>query len=141
VTATEAASPDPVVLAQDAAETALPFADHLAKRCALIAEALRQGQDDDALHDLGITTSDLQDFLTFLTLMIEIAGDLGQHTASGLIEGYRDRLVKVLETISPALEEVDLVEVADAIDDDLVPSLEEYRDVDDTIQDALQQAA
>lgn len=127
-------------IALRAARSALPFADLLAGRYADIVAQLRGGQDDRALIALGDSTADLEDFLAFLVLIADMVADQDARGGRALGE-YRDRLVGILEALQPALGHVDLVEVADALEDDLIPSLRDYRALDASVQSALSTAA
>ncbi|MEE9384446.1 MAG: hypothetical protein V3V08_13665 [Nannocystaceae bacterium] len=131
---------DPLKIAQSAAENAAAFADLLATRLADVAGALRNGEDAPALNTLGESTDDLEQFLTFLVLTSEMLDKCSPATSTGLRD-YRERLMKVLETLGPALQDMDLVEVADTLEHDVVSSLGEYRDLDDQVQSALRAAA
>jgi hypothetical protein len=122
--------------AQRAASAALPYADALAGRYAGIATSLRDGRDNEALADLGASTDDLEAFLAFLVLIQDCVAtnDLPRSVA---VRDYHEHLVEILEGLQPALGHADLVEVADALEDDLVPSLREYRALDSHVQTAL----
>ncbi len=122
--------------AQRAATTALPYADALAGRYAAIATSLRDGRDNEALVALGDSTDDLEHFLAFLVLIQDAvaANDPGGEVA---VRDYHEHIVGILEGLQPALGYADLVEVADALEDDLVPSLRDYRALDTNIQSAL----
>jgi hypothetical protein len=122
--------------ARRAATAALPYADGLAGRYAAIASDLRDGRDVDALQALGESTEDLEHFLAFLVLVQDAvaANDPGGSLA---VRDYHEHIVGILEGLQPALGYADLVEVADALEDDLVPSLREYRALDTNVQSAL----
>lgn len=122
--------------ARSAAESAPSFVDVLCARYSSIADHLRRGNDADALMDLGASTEELHSFLEFLILTGECMRPLDPDAATALAT-YQDRLVETLESIQPALGHRDLVEVADALEDDLVPVLQEYRGLDDVVRDAL----
>ncbi len=127
-------------IALRAARSALPFADLLAGRYVDIVANLRSGHDERALIALGDSTADLEDFLAFLVLIVDMVSE--QDPRGGrAIRDYRERLVGILEALQPALGHVDLVEVADALEDDLIPSLRDYRALDASVQSALAPAA
>jgi hypothetical protein len=123
-------------IARRAASTALPFADLLAGKYREIALALRDGHDQDALGALGESTDELEHFLAFLVLIQDI---VGQNDPNGAIavRDYHERIVGIIEGLQPALGFADLVEVADTLEDDLVPSLRDYRELDTAVQSAL----
>lgn len=125
-----------LMFAQRAASTALPYADDLAARYAAIASSLRDGRDNEALVALGDSTDDLEHFLAFLVLIQDCvaANDPGSSVA---VRDYHEHIVGIIEGLQPALGYADLVEVADALEDDLVPSLRDYRALDPNVQSAL----
>jgi hypothetical protein len=126
-------------LAVSAASVAWPFAEQIAHRCASIVHGLRAGLDEDALDALTLTTVDLEHFLTFLVLLDEwVTGEGGLR---GQLLAYRQRVLGVVESIQPALGEIDLVEVADALESDLIPSLRDYINLDEDVREALRTAA
>lgn len=122
--------------ARKAATCAMPYADELAGRYASIACSLRDGRDRDALADLGASTDDLEHFLTFLVLIQDVVGEVDPPSAVA-VRDYHEHIVGIIEGLQPALGYADLVEVADALEDDLVPSLREYRSIDTCVQSAL----
>ncbi len=129
-------TPEELEFARRAASTAMPYADALAGRYASIASSLRDGHDDLALAALGASTDDLEHFLAFLVL-VQDAVEAGEPGSGVAVRDYHEHIVGILEGLQPALGHADLVEVADALEDDLVPSLREYRALDTTIQSAL----
>jgi hypothetical protein len=122
--------------ARKAASCALPYVDTLAGRYAAIASSLRDGHDKDALAELGASTDDLEHFLAFLVLIQDAVGEVDPPSAVALRD-YHEHIVGILEGLQPALGYADLVEVADALEDDLVPSLRDYRSIDTSVQSAL----
>lgn len=125
-----------LVFARRAATNALPYVDELAGRYADIASSLRDGRDAEALTALGDSTHDLEHFLAFLVLIQDSVA--ATDPASSLaVRDFHEHLVGIIEGLQPALGHADLVEVADALEDDLVPSLREYRTLDTNIQSAL----
>ena len=139
------ASPDnptseAVRLAQRTAETAVPFADQLATRYGAIAASLRRGEDHAALSALGEASDDLEHFLKFLVLICDYVDPMDA-AASNHIRTYQQQLIEVVESLQPSLGHVDLVEVADALEDDLAPMLRDYRQVDDGVRASLLQSA
>jgi hypothetical protein len=127
---------DEWTFAQRAASAALPYADALAGRYASIAHALRDGHDNEALAELGASTHDLEAFLAFLVLIQDCVAT-NDPDSSIAVRDYHEQIVGILEGLQPALGHADLVEVADALEDDLVPSLRDYRALDTTVQTAL----
>jgi hypothetical protein len=123
-------------LARRTAETAVPFADQLAARCGAIAASLRRGEDHSALSALADATEDLEHFLKFLVLICDYVDPMDA-SASTHVRTYRQQLIEVVESLQPSLGHLDLVEVADALEDDLVPMLRDYRQVDEGVQAAL----
>lgn len=127
---------DELLFARRAASSAMPYAEGLAGRYTAIAHSLRDGHDAEALEALGDSTEDLEHFLAFLVLVQDAvaANDPGSSVA---VRDYHEHIVGILEGLQPALGYADLVEVADALEDDLVPSLREYRALDTNVQSAL----
>jgi len=133
-------SPDTIVLARQAADSAMPFAHLLARRCADIALALREGRDGEALRSLEHSVDDIQAFLAFLVLVRDVVAIADPPAAIGLRD-YQEHVVGVIEALQPALGDADWVEVADALEADLAPSLEAYGSLDDRVRSALAPAA
>ena len=123
-------------LARRTAETAVPFADQLAARCSAIAASLRRGEDHSALCALAEATDDLEHFLKFLVLICDYLDPMDT-TVSSHVRRYRQQLFEIVESLQPSLGHADLVEVADALEDDLVAMLRDYRQIDDAVQSAL----
>lgn len=123
-------------IAQRAAGSALPFAELLAGHYTKIAFALRDGRDREALDDLGASTDELEHFLAFLVLIQDVVGSKDPKGAV-LVRDYHEHILGIIEGLQPALGSADLVEVADTLEDDLVPSLRDYRELDTTVQSAL----
>ncbi len=123
-------------IAQRAAGSALPFAELLAGKYLDIALALRDGRDHEALDALGASTDELHHFLAFLVLIRDVVGTNDPEGAVA-VRDYHERILGVIEGLQPALGFADLVEVADTLEDDLVPSLRDYRELDTTVQSAL----
>jgi hypothetical protein len=123
-------------LARRTAETAVPFADQLAARCGAIAASLRRGEDHSALSALAEATDDLEHFLKFLVLICDYLDPMDT-TVSSHVRRYRQQLFEIVESLQPSLGHADLVEVADALEDDLVATLRDYRQIDDAVQSAL----
>lgn len=130
---------DQTIIARRAASGALPFADLLAGKYVDIAGALREGHDNDALDALGASTEELEHFLAFLVLIQDIVGQRDPNGAVA-VRDYHERILGIIEGLQPALGFADLVEVADSLEDDLVPSLRDYRQLDTTVQMALMAA-
>jgi len=119
-------------MARSAARTAGPFLNHLSGRYRDIVAGLRNGRDAEALLSLSETADDLEHFIRFLVLIDDFV-EPADPQASTEVRDYRNRILRVVESIEPALGDVDLVEVADALEDDLIPTLGEYRRFDDAI--------
>jgi hypothetical protein len=113
--------------AQQASESALPFAELLATRLTDIADGLRRGDDAPALSSLGESTGDIESFLTYLTLVSEIVDAEGP--VSTRVVEYVGSIAKQVESLEEPLTNLDLVEVADTIELDLVRNLEGYPDI------------
>ncbi len=113
-------------LAREAASQAAAFAERLAAIYETIAAGIRAGQDVDALDVLAQSVDEMEYFLQFLILVGDHLGD--NTTVLEKLQGYREELVEILEGLQPALGHVDLVEIADALEDDLVPSLRLYEE-------------
>ncbi|MBC8071959.1 MAG: hypothetical protein IAG13_26765 [Deltaproteobacteria bacterium] len=126
-------------IARRAATSALPFAELLARNYVEIATDLRDGKDQEALGALGASTDELEHFLAFLVLIQDIVGERDPEGATS-VRDYHERILGIIEGLQPALGFADLVEVADTLEDDLVPSLRDYRQLDTTVQMALMAA-
>ncbi len=121
--------------ARSAASSAVPYAQILAQRSAKVARGLRRGQDQIALETLAGLSEDLEHFLKFLVLIVDY---FPEHDASSTaIKDYKSRVLTIVEELQPSLADLDLVEVADAVEDDLVPALEDYQKLDALVQRAL----
>lgn len=127
---------DPQVIARSAARTAGPFVEHLSGRYRAVVEGLRTGRDAEALTSLGNLADELEHFLRFLVLIHDFVESADPRASANVLD-YRSRLLGVVESIEPALSEIDLVEVADALEDDLIPTLAAYRDFDDAVMHAV----
>lgn len=127
---------DVILVARRAAGSALPFADVLAQGYLDIANALRDGADKKALEELGASTEELEHFLAFLVLIQDVVAAKDPDGAVA-VRDYHERILGIIEGLQPALGFADLVEVADTLEDDLVPSLRDYRELDTTVQSAL----
>lgn len=127
---------DPQEVARSAARTARPFVDHLSGRYRHVIEGLRNGRDAEALLSLSNLADDLEHFIRFLVLIHDFV-DAADPQASANVRDYRNRLLGVVESIEPALGDIDLVEVADALEDDLIPTLTEYRRFDNAVLVAI----
>lgn len=127
-------------LAAQAAQSAAPFVALLADRYSDIALRLRNGEDGIALEALGASSEDLEHFLQFLILVQDVVEQCEATVASELLD-YRESIVDIVESISPALSHLDFVEVADTLEDDLVPSLRGYEKLDQRVIESLSPAA
>jgi hypothetical protein len=127
---------DLITVSVRAARSALAFADVLARRYLEIAVGLRDGADKQALEDLGASADELEHFLAYLVLIQDVVGQQDPKGAV-LVRDYHERILGIVEGLQPALGFADLVEVADTLEDDLVPSLRDYRELDTTVQSAL----
>lgn len=131
------AQDDPTMTAaRDAVEHALPFAQFLATEFTRIADDLRRGDDAPALQRIGAGAEELQHFLHYLILVGEVAqgcdADIGSKVAA-----YRKDLTQTIQALEPALEDLDLVEVADTLELDIVRSIEAYGDLHAPLREAL----
>lgn len=135
-TPTESDSHAAMEIARRTAETAVPFADQLAARCGAIAGSLRRGEDHSALSALTEATDDIEHFLKFLVLICDYLDPM-DGTVSSHVRRYRQQLLEIVASLQPSLGHADFVEVADALEDDLVPMLRDYRQIDDAVQSAL----
>jgi hypothetical protein len=129
--------PENVAIARKAAANAGPYVNHLVGQYNRVCSDLRSGRDTDALRALGALTEDLETFLKFLVLINDYVSAVDPR-ASKTVSSYRERLLGVIESIEPALADVDLVEVADAIEDDLVPALAEYHQFDAVVRRTIE---
>ena len=110
--------------ANEATVTALPFAEYLASRLNDIADGLRRGGDAPALSSLGESTSELNDFMTYLSLVSELVD--GTPELEEQLTSYTKGLAEQLQSLEEPLANLDLVEVADTLELDLVRNLEAY---------------
>lgn len=133
-------NPDTFELARQAAESAVPFAHLLARRCTGIALALREGRDGEALDDLEHSIEDIHAFLSYLVLVRDVVAS-ADPPAAIVLRDYQEHVIGVLEALQPALADADWVEVADAFEADLAPSLAAYESLDDRVRNALAPAA
>lgn len=130
---------DPTAVALSAANSALPFAELLVNRFSAMSEDLRSGNDSEALTRLSDSAQDLEDFLTYCVLISEIIAKDETKLVSE-IGAYRDRLVKAVDALNPALSDLDFVEVADTLEQDVVASLVDYRSIHESIVRTLEAA-
>lgn len=117
--------------AREATESALPFVEWLMHRFSKVAQQLRSGEDVEAMERIEGLASDLRDFFQY-TFLIE---DL--HPSSSDLISYRGRLATLLEAVNPALQNLDMVEVADIVEHDVLPALADYGPVHDQITASL----
>jgi hypothetical protein len=129
-------SSEPKRLAMRAAEIAVPFADLVAASCADVASSLRRGEDHGAMTSLTESTVDLEDFLKFLVLIRDFVADLDAGVGEQ-INAYQRRLMTIIEGLQQPLGSMDFVEIADTLDEDLVPCLRGYRELDGSVQAAV----
>lgn len=127
---------DGTAFAISAARQVEPFLAQLIAKYDEVVAQLRRGKDSDALLTLGELTDDLEYFLKFLVLVHDYV-EAVDAPASIAVRTYRERLLSVIESIEPALGDSDLVEVADALEDDLVPALAAYSKLDAAVKQAL----
>lgn len=129
-------SPDPTALqaAKEAAESALPFVEWLMQRFSKVAHQLRVGEDVDAMKKIAGLSYDLKDFFQY-TFLIE---DVQSVTTE--LQAYRRRLSQIVETINPALDNLDMVEIADIVEHDVLPALADYGPLHDQISASLASA-
>lgn len=117
--------------AREATQSALPFVEWLMQRFSKIVHQIRSGDDLDAMDRIAALTGDLGDFFQY-TFLIE---DLQATKAE--LQAYRTRLATILETINPALNDLDLVEVADIVEHDVLPALADYSPLHEQISASL----
>lgn len=131
---------DPASLqaASEAAESALPFVEWLIQRFNKIAHDLRNGEDSDALERIQGVTKDLEDFFQYTFLISDMCTESTDPASLHQdLAAYRTRLASVLESINPALTELDLVEVADIVEHEVLEALADYGPVHDKISESL----
>lgn len=126
-------SPDPAAVqaAKEATESALPFVEWLMQRFSKVAHQLRAGDDLDAMGKIAGLSSDLKDFFQYTFLIEDI------QSATTELQAYRKRLSQIVETLNPALDNLDLVEVADIVEHDILPALADYGPLHDQISASL----
>jgi hypothetical protein len=130
-----------IVLAALAATTsAVPFAQLIERRLSSQVEKLRLGDDGAALNELGDTTRDIGEFLTYLVLMSDCIGEISPDVHQTILD-YRLRIMGALASLNPALGDLDLVEVADTIEQDVVGALSAYPTLHSELVAALEAAA
>ena len=123
----ELADREAIEMARSLTASALPFAGVLIGRFNKMIEGLRRGEDSDALAGLGDSAKDLEQFLTFIVLVAEILENTSPGTFQQLTT-FRERLLGAIEGLHPALADLDLVEVADTLEQDVVQSLSSYQE-------------
>lgn len=101
------------------------------QRFSKVVHQIRSGNDVDAMERMAGLSSDLKDFFQYTFLMEDL-----RSPAPSLV-AYRDRLSKLLDSINPALDNLDLVEVADIVEHDVLPALADYGSLHDEILAAL----
>jgi hypothetical protein len=126
--------------ARNAADSAMPFAQLLSRRCVAIAVALREGRDGEALTTFEASVDDIHAFLSYLVLVRDLVG-MTDPSAAVSLRDVQEHIIGVLEALQPALGAADWVEVADALEADLAPSIEGYSTIDDRVRNALATAA
>jgi len=124
------------VIAREAAEGAGPFLHVLVGRYGQVVDGLRSGRDQQALHTLAALVDELEHFVRFLVLIQDQVALVDTGTSKAL-NTYRHKLLRIIESIEPALADVDLVEVADALEDDLLPALHAYANIDGAVRAAV----
>lgn len=135
---------DPASLdaAVQATESALPFIEWLMQRFNKIGHDLRSGDDKDGLEQIEGIAKDLEDFFQYTFLISDMCAPSGEsNDLAAQLEAYRNKLKSILESINPALDNLDLVEVADIIEHEILPALVEYAPIHDTISSSLAAAA
>lgn len=131
---------DPASLsaAVQAVESAIPFVEWLMQRFHKIAHDLRSGEDKDALDRISSVSKDLEDFFQYTYLISDMCTESPDpQSLYQNLSAYQARLSKVLESINPALDTLDLVEVADIVEHELLETLAEYAPVHDQISQSL----
>lgn len=124
--------------AVQATESALPFVEWLMQRFNRIAHDLRNGEDKEALGRIEGISKDLQDFFQYTFLISDMLSD--DKALIGELKVYRERLSSILESINPALDNLDLVEVADIIEHEIIGALTDYGAIHDRITSSLEAA-
>lgn len=124
---------DPASLqaARDATQSALPFVEWLMQRFSKVVHQIRSGNDLDAMERIAGLSSDLKDFFQYTILMQDL------RSPAANLAAYRERLSKLLDSMNPALDNLDLVEVADIVEHDVLPALADYGPLHDEILAAL----
>ncbi len=122
-----------IELLRDTSTRATAFAAFVAERAADCAGLIRSGQDQAAFGSLATLSGHLQDFLSYLILAAEALPPAAQR----MVHDLRDRILDAIAPMHGCLEEGDLVELADAIELDLVPALGSYEDLATTVHGAL----
>jgi hypothetical protein len=120
-----------------ATESAMPFAAQLEKRLRAQVEKLRVGDDGTALNDLGDTTRDIGEFLTYLVLLCDCVSEIAPDVHQNVLD-YRHRVMTALASLNPALSDLDLVEVADTIEEDIAGAIAQYPAIHSQLVHALQ---
>jgi hypothetical protein len=133
-------SRDILLAALAATTSAVPFAQLIERRLNSQVEKLRLGDDGAALNDLGDTTREIGEFLTYLVLMSDCIGEISPQVHQQILD-YRMRMMSALASLNPALGDLDLVEVADTIEQDVVGALLAYPSLHNEMVSALQAAA
>lgn len=131
---------DPASLAAavQATESALPFVEWLMQRFNKIGHDLRSGDDKDGLVQIEGIAKDLEDFFQYTFLISEMCTPSDEKDSlSTQLEDYRKKLKSILESINPALDNLDLVEVADIIEHEILPTLVDYAPIHDQISKSL----
>ena len=132
------ADPETHAAAREAHASAIEFSAYLAGRLTKLSDALRRGEDGPALMGLGESAEHLEDFLTYLFLISDSI-EADESLKAQLVD-YRTRLAQVVAALEPALDGMDLVEVADTLELDVVSSLEDYAGLHPAIGASLQQS-
>lgn len=119
-------------LARIAACSALAFADDLATGLSVIAEALQEN-DDSVLYLLKESKKDIENFNTFLVLMLEfVEKDSPLFKELGL---YQKNIMAVLE--GDFASAINLVKIGEVLENDFIPCIIGYRQLDTSVQEAL----
>ncbi len=117
----------------DTSMRAAAFAAYVAERAMACAGLIRTGQDQAAFGSLATLSGHLQDFLSYLILAAEAL----PAEAQGDLHTLRDRILDAIAPMHGNLESGDLVELADAIEFDLVPALVAYEGLATAVHGAL----
>lgn len=125
-----------LVLARQAAAQVHQFLAHLIREYQSVVEALHAGAESQGMAKLARLTDDLEHFLQFQILIHDYV-NVTDSSIANAIDQYRAKLIAIISGIEPALADLDMIEIADALEDDLLPALRNYERLDAPVQRAL----